>query len=350
MQHGTERAGVAEAGGSGLSTEQLRALQRRSNGRGAARLAGHVAAIGVSGGLYGVALERGAPVAIVAVVGVGYGFTLVTMFAAMHETVHRTAFGSRWLNDWVGWFAGLLSFYNSTFYRYYHGWHHRFTQIPGRDPELDDPKPTGFGSYVAELSGYHWWLGKLQAHARIALGRVEETPFLSEATRPRVVRSVRLQLGVYALGILLSVVAGEAWFFTYWLLPVALGQPLLRFILLAEHTGCSEDADPLTNTRTTHTLRPVRFLMWEMPFHAEHHRYPSLPFFALARAHALLGPEFAHVARDGYIGVHRQLLRGFAGARLAPRSETAPAAAPSSPAPTPMPSPAPTNPEPGASR
>ena len=64
------------------------------------------------------------------------------MFAAMHESVHRTAFKSRWLNNAVGWFAGLLSFYNSTFYRHYHGWHHRFTQLPGKDPELDDRKPT----------------------------------------------------------------------------------------------------------------------------------------------------------------------------------------------------------------
>jgi fatty acid desaturase len=41
----------------------------------------------------------------------------VTMFAAMHEAVHRTAFRSLWLNNSVGWLAGLLSFYNSTFYR-----------------------------------------------------------------------------------------------------------------------------------------------------------------------------------------------------------------------------------------
>ncbi len=81
------------------------------------------------------------------------GFTLVTMFAAMHESVHRTAFKSRWLNDGVGGSPGLLSFYNSTFYRYYHGWHHRFTQIAGRDPELEDAKPTSVASYLLELSG-----------------------------------------------------------------------------------------------------------------------------------------------------------------------------------------------------
>ena len=43
------------------------------------------------------------------------------------------------------------------------------------------------------------------------------------------------------------------------LLPVALAQPLLRAILLCEHTGCSEDDDAYRNTRTTHTVLPVRF-------------------------------------------------------------------------------------------
>jgi fatty acid desaturase len=78
--------------------------------------------------------------------------------------------------------------------------------------------------------------------------------------------------------------------------------------LLAEHTRCSQDDNAFTNTRTTHTVFPVRFLIWEMPYHAEHHRYPALPFFALARAHAVLAPQFVHVARKGYVGVHLDFL------------------------------------------
>jgi fatty acid desaturase len=84
---------------------------------------------------------------------------------------------------------------------------------------------------------------------------------------------------------------------------------LLRAILLAEHTGCSESSDLLSNTRTTYTVWPVRFLMWEMPYHADHHRYPSLPFFSLARAHQKLVPHLAHVARRGYAGLHLGIIR-----------------------------------------
>lgn len=289
-----------------IAADELRQLQQRSDRAGLLRLAGHLGAIGGTATIYALALGRATwPVAALA--AIAYGFTLVTMFAAMHECVHRTAFKRTHFNDGVGWFAGLLSFYNSTFYRHYHGWHHRFTQLPGKDPELDDGKPNDLPSYLVELSGVTWWIGKLRTHLLLAAGKTAAYPYLNEGNRRAVVRSVRAQLGVYALALAVA----PTLFVLFWLLPVALAQPLLRAILLAEHTGCSEDDDPLANTRTTHTVLPVRFLMWNMPFHAEHHRYPALPFFALAQAHGWLGPHLRHVARRGYLGVHLDLLRAI---------------------------------------
>jgi fatty acid desaturase len=299
---------------------QLRRLQRRVDARGLLRFAGHLMAIGGTGWLYTLALQRAAHAAVVVLAAVGFGFTLVSMFAAMHESVHRTAFESRWLNDSVAWFAGLLSFYNSTFYRPYHGWHHRFTQIPGKDPELEDKKPTSFLTYALELSAVPWWLGKLVTYYRLALGKTDAYLFLNEKTGRAVVRSVRLQLFVYAAAISVSVLLGRPYFVTYWLVPVAVAQPLLRAILLAEHTGCAESADAFANTRTTYTSLPIRFLMWEMPYHAEHHLYPALPFFALAEAHESLGPHVVHVARRGYVGVQLDFLRGLAKKTLPERA------------------------------
>jgi fatty acid desaturase len=293
------------------ATVDLGELSKRSDARGLARLTGHAFAVLCTGAGYHWVLGSGARSALAALAAVPLGFTLVTFFAAMHETVHRTAFATRWLNDAVAWVSGLLSFYNSSFYRPYHGWHHRFTQLSDRDPELQDPKPTSLGSYLLELSALPWWLGKLKTYALLVAGRTSAYPFLTEQSTPVVVRSVRAQMLAYAGAIALSFAVERPLFFVYWLAPVALAQPFLRAILLAEHTGCSNDDDPLTNTRTTHTIGLVRFLMWEMPYHAEHHRYPALPFFALERAHAGLGPSLQHVARHGYLGFHRELLATF---------------------------------------
>ncbi|HEY6879822.1 MAG TPA: fatty acid desaturase, partial [Polyangiales bacterium] len=137
MHAETSRIGTPAAP---IPAELMRRLQQRSDAQGLARLGGHLALMGLTGWLYAWTLR--APGLLTAVAAMAYGFTFVTMFAAMHECVHRTAFRSQWLNESVGWVAGLLSFYNATFYRYYHTWHHRFTNLPGKDPELDDKKPT----------------------------------------------------------------------------------------------------------------------------------------------------------------------------------------------------------------
>jgi len=239
-----------------------------------------------------------------------YGFSLAIMFAPLHECSHRTAFANNQINDAIAWLAGLLSFYNSTFYRLYHKWHHRYTQLPDKDPELGDPKPTNIREYAIELSGIPWWIGKLRGHFRAATGNLADCPYIPESSRAAVIRSTRIQLCVYGVAIGLSLCAGQPWFFLYWMLPLAVGQPILRFILLAEHTDRPNTNNMLANTRTTLTIAPLRFLLWNISFHAEHHLYASIPFHQLAAAHEKLGPHFSCV-EPGYIHVHRQIVRKF---------------------------------------
>jgi fatty acid desaturase len=91
---------------------------------------------------------------------------------------------------------------------------------------------------------------------------------------------------VLLAAVLLSAVLFGPWTpVLFWVVPTLLGQPLLRMYLLTEHTGCTMDRNGLTNTRTTLTMLPLRLLMWNMPFHAEHHLYPSIPFHRLGEAH-----------------------------------------------------------------
>jgi fatty acid desaturase len=279
-----------------LSATELGSLNTRSNLQGYLRLGGHLLVLGISGYLWTLY-----PLAIPLLVI--YGFSLAAMFAVVHECCHRTAFANNRVNDIVAWWAGVLSGYNSTFYRRYHKWHHRYTRIPGKDPELKDRTPDSLLSYGLELTGLLWWWGKLRGHLRIALGIVDECEYIPATARAEVIRSTRLQLLVYAIAIGISVFCAQPWFLIYWLLPLAVGQPILRFLLLAEHTGCSLDDNSLTNTRTTLTLAPLRFLMWNMPFHAEHHLYASLPFHALPAAHDRLKSHFTTVD-PGYLRVN----------------------------------------------
>jgi fatty acid desaturase len=287
-----------------LNSEELKTLNTRSNKRGSIQLAGHLGVMGISGYLWMTANNWMIKLPALII----YGFSFAVMFAPLHESSHRTAFASNRLNDIVAWCAGLLSFYNSDFYRRYHKWHHRYAQVEGQDPELNDPKPSNFWEYIVELSGYNWWVGKFITHYRVATGKLEDYSYIAEDARSQVIRSTRIQLAIYASAIAISSSFGQPWFFTMWLFPLAVGQPILRYILLAEHTGCSNDDNPLTNTRTTLTWFPL--LAWNIPFHGSHHLYPSIPFHALPQAHQQLKEHF-EVVENGYLKVHRDITTNF---------------------------------------
>ena len=95
--------------------------------------------------------------------------------------------------------------------------------------------------------------------------------------------------------------------FWVWLLPVLLGQPFLRLYLLAEHGDCPQVANMFANTRTTFTTAMVRFVAWNMPYHVEHHVYPSVPFHKLPALHGLMRDEL-RVTADGYAAFTRAYL------------------------------------------
>jgi fatty acid desaturase len=284
----------------------LKRLSRRSDARGAAQLAGHLALLAATGVL--VAWTRGslwlAPALVV------HGVVLVFVFAPLHETIHRTAFSSRALNDAVAWVCGLVLLLPPEYFRAFHFGHHRFTQDPARDPELARPKPHSLASYLSTASGLPYWRERVATLLRHAvLGRVAQ-PFIAPRLRAAVVREARLVLLVYA-GVAAASLALETWAAVlYWVAPAVLGQPALRLYLLAEHTGCPLVPDMLENSRTTRSNRLVRRLAWNMPYHAEHHAYPALPFHALPAAHGLLEDRIA-VQASGYLAAHRHILAGL---------------------------------------
>ena len=79
---------------------------------------------------------------------------------------------------------------------------------------------------------------------------------------------------------------------------------------MAEHTGCDLVPDMLANSRTTLTNGVVRFFAWNMPFHAEHHTFPAVPFHALPALHQRLSAVIK-VKTAGYIGAQRSILAGL---------------------------------------
>jgi fatty acid desaturase len=284
----------------------LRTMGLRSDLRGAVQATVHLVCVGVTGVLVWLALPHWYLLIPAMVL---HGLTLVTMFAPMHECVHRTAFASVTLNDAVGWIAGVLCFYNSTYYRYFHAWHHRYTQDPVRDPELMFPKAASRLAYLLEISGFTFWYRRSIDYPRLALGQSEGLPFVPPNARRSIAISMSAQLLVYLVA-LASIAMGYTAALYFWFLPALLAQPILRAILVTEHTGCSQDQNGLTNTRTTLASLPIRVLMWNMPFHAEHHLFPSVPFHRLPALHQQICDRIKHIA-PGYLATNQAIFRAL---------------------------------------
>jgi fatty acid desaturase len=287
-----------------LDRSALRALTVRSDLKGLAHWAGHCLGLLGTGLLVGA--TRDTPVLVIPAM-ILHGFLIATLFAPMHECVHSTAFRSRWLNRIIGWLAGAATFTNSDWYRYFHSWHQRYTQDPARDPELQRPKPRTLGEYWLRISGLLYWLDRGRELLLVTAGRTAHLPFVPDHARGRLVRSMRAHVALYGLVAMGAIGLQSTAPLVYWLLPELLGQPWLRAILLAEHTGCREDSNGLTNTRTTLTLWLVRFCMWNMPYHAEHHLYPAIPFHALPRVHTQIRACLAHLD-NGYVRVNQTIV------------------------------------------
>ncbi len=226
------------------------------------------------------------------------GILIVFLFTLLHETCHMTPFETARLNSVVGKVCGFLLFLPPTWFRYFHFAHHRHTQDPDLDPELAEAKPETWSEYVVHVSGIPVLFEQVKTLVRNALGLCDDS-FVPLQRRSAIATEARIMLALYAA----VAVVGLAWNFTeiltVWLVPILLGQPFLRLYLLAEHGRCPQVANMFENTRTTFTNSIIRKLAWNMPYHAEHHACPTVPFHRLPELHRLTQPHL-RVTEDGY--------------------------------------------------
>ena len=274
-----------------LSPAQKEALHRRSTLRGLVHLAGHIGAV-IAMALY---IATGAP--FWQGMLLPYGITLMFLFTLSHECTHATPFAPPRLSDVVGHLVSLPLLLPFTWFRYFHLAHHKYTNDPDRDPELaDGGRPTNWRAYLVYLSGWAYWSGNASLIWHHARGHVA-APYLPPRKHAPMIREARILLALYtiiALSLLFNSIA--LWL---WIIPALIGQVFLRLYLLAEHGHCPPVANMLENTRTTLTNRTLRFIAWNMPYHAEHHAMPMVPFHALPTLHGEIQSHLKSVSH-GY--------------------------------------------------
>jgi fatty acid desaturase len=205
-----------------------------------------------------------------------------------HEAGHGTAFKTRWIDSAVYNLASFCMMREPTVWRWQHTRHHTDTLIVGRDPEIMVMRPARLARILLNFFGLIDVPTSLRAMVIHASGRLtgEEATFVPETERPKVYRTARLWVAIYAVTI------AAAFVFTSWLPIVLIGGPrvygtFMHVIYgLTQHAGMGENVlDHRLNTRTI-TMGPInRFLYWNMNYHVEHHMFPMVSYHQLPALH-----------------------------------------------------------------
>lgn len=279
-----------------LGRKPLRRLMARRDRPGLLFLGGHLALLGATGFL----LARSLGTIWVVPALLLHGIVVVHFFAPFHETSHRTAFRSRWLNETVYWLCGLVLGLMPMAFRFQHADHHTYTQDIRRDPQMI-PTADRVGGYLLYASAIPYFSGIARALLFHPVGRFNEAERRSIPVN--MTTTVRLEACIFwAVYLALAVVSVwlETWaVLIFWLIPRIVAEPVERVIRMSEHVGCSRTDDILRNSRTVLACRPVRWLSWNMPFHTAHHAVPLVPFHAIPDLNAMLISHVKEV-RKGY--------------------------------------------------
>ncbi|HTW89466.1 MAG TPA: fatty acid desaturase family protein [Candidatus Binataceae bacterium] len=248
----------------------------------------------------------------------------------MHEGTHYRLSRHRRLNDWVGELLLAWPFFvTMRSYRRNHIAHHLHMNTD-RDPDwrrkLDQPQ-WRFPKHWAEIA----WLLFSDVTGLNAIGLIRLARSLAAEGDAPPRSYVIARLAFYlAAAVLIVISGGLHLFLLYWVVPYFTWLAMILHVRsIAEHFSIPDGGGIRAGVRTTHVNFLERLLVApnNVNYHAEHHRFPSVPFYRLPELHRLLSssPDFAEAAHlsDGYLGVLSECSQGAvepkAGANTAAR-------------------------------
>ena len=236
-------------------------------------------------------------------------------FACEHETVHKTAFKSKFLNSMAARLCGIVQLYAPTMFQELHFTHHRYTHIPGKDPEISfggkaiPSVISNLPMYLGWISGLPLFLMKFVMFFGGILGMPEfyrkaAFPFFRPRMRFAMFLDAILLFAVHGTIVCLAIFLSPGFWFIY--SGIFFGHLTLSAYLAPEHNGLPHEGNIMAKTRSMQTNNLLRSLMWNMPYHAEHHAYPAVPFHALPALRKELESEIQNF--ENYPAFHFKVL------------------------------------------
>lgn len=287
-----------------VDTEVLRELTRARDSAGLLQAGGHLLLVLLTGSLVVLVSLKLAWYWILPALMV-HGTVVSTFGAACHELSHERVFATRWLNRL---FLNVFSFLvwdNPRLYSLSHNDHHRFTLHQPEDLEVVLPQRTTFWHLLLlQFVDLKTISDRIATNVVLAFGKARgewHTQLLKRAEPTEAAGVYRWSRGLLAghlVMLAVSIASG------LWVLPLvvtfgrAFGAGLIMLMGLPQHMGLVDAVNDFRLSCRTYYLNPVcGFLYWHMNYHIEHHMYPAVPCYHLARLHAAIRHELPHCPR-----------------------------------------------------
>ena len=209
-----------------------------------------------------------------------------------HETIHRTAFKTRWINEVFCYISFFQLHAEPLGFRWSHTFHHSNTlQTEGEyDHEIEVSRPTHLIKFflkfipMSDLLFIHQssFVGTTKSALGIINTSIKNTAPVNEQIK--IIRNSRIILLIWLLIILISFYMVSWLSIIFYFLPTYMGRPIHFAVNVTQHLAAKVDSKDHRLSTHTIILNPIlSFYYWHMEYHIEHHLFPMVPSYNLRK-------------------------------------------------------------------
>ena len=271
-----------------IEKKDLKELSKRRDGPGLSHFFIYFLALIVSGYLAYITWGTWWTVLWVFIYGTIYSFSV----SNWHETVHRTAFKTRWLNEIFYHISSFMCDFEGFRWRWSHTFHHTYTlQTEGDyDHEIQVSRPTelvwfflNFVPFSDLLFPHRLIKFEVLKHAFGFFSPVVQIT-APEKQKSKILWNSRLYVLIWFTVIMVSIVYGTILPILYIILPSYYGKPIWFTVNVTQHLGAAlNKKDHRLSTYSVRINPILSFLYWHMEYHLEHHMFPTIPSYNLRK-------------------------------------------------------------------
>ena len=221
-----------------------------------------------------------------------YSAIYAFVVANWHETVHRTAFKTRWINEIFYYISCFQSHSEPTSLRWSHSFHHSNTlkTQDQYDHEIEVSRPTDllkfFLKFIPLSDFFYIHQSPFVNIIKLSLGVISPTMKVAspKGEWQKIIRNARIYFFLWTIIIIFSYLINSWWPIIFYFLPTFIGRPVHFAVNVTQHLAAKFDSKDHRLSTHTIILNPVlSFYYWHMEYHIEHHMFPMVPSYNLKK-------------------------------------------------------------------